>query len=188
MFEDTYLNKRSWTPEEFEELRREQTELEIQALKDKHKNVEVTKNNFLARRQEKLTYPFKNKHVWIKKSAGIGATEFLIRIMVWLATRDNSLQNTNMCIVTGPRVETSIGIINRIKKLFEPHGIFFDSKQTVVNINGVNIQADPSDHLDAMRSLTDVSFILSDESDFYSKSDQQNVRDVIERYIGKTDP
>ena len=39
-----------------------------------------------------------------------------------------------------------------------------------------------------MRSLTDISFILSDESDFYSKSEQQNVRDVIERYIGKTDP
>jgi len=108
--------------------------------------------------------------------------------MVWLATRDNQLSGTNMCVVTGARIELAIGIIQRIRKLFEPHGIFFDSKQTTVNINGVNITAYPSDHLDAMRSLTDVSFILSDESDFYSKSEQQNVRDVIERYIGKTDP
>jgi hypothetical protein len=126
--------------------------------------------------------------VWIKKSTGIGATEFLIRIMVWLATRDNQLSGTNMCVVTGARIELAIGIIQRLRKLFEPHGIFFDSKQTTVNINGVNITAYPSDHLDAMLSLTDVSFILSDESDFYSKSEQQNVRDVIERYIGKTDP
>ena len=84
-----------------------------------------------------------------------------------------------MCVVTGARIELAIGIISRIRKLFEPHGIFFDSKQTTVNINGLNITAYPSDHLDAMRSLTDVSFILSDESDFYSKSEQQNVRDVI---------
>jgi hypothetical protein len=182
------LNKREWTPEEFEEFKQKQIELETHVINDKHSNMSVTHQNFLAERQRRLTYPFKNKHVWIKKSTGIGATEFLIRIMVWLATRDNQLSGTNMCIVIGPRVETSIGIINRIKKLFEPHGIFFDSKQTVVNINGVNITAYPSDHLDSMRSLTDVSFILSDESDFYSKSEQQNVRDVIERYIGKTDP
>ena len=188
LFDDVYLNKRSWTPEEFEELRLEQIELETRALKDKHMNVEVTKNDFLKRRQERLTYPFKNKHVWIKKSTGIGATEFLIRVMVWLATRDNQLSGTNMCITTGPRVETSIGIIRRIKKLFEPHGIFFDSKQTTVNINGVNITAYPSAHTDDMRSLTDVSFILIDEADFYSPSEQSNVRSVAERYIGKTDP
>jgi hypothetical protein len=78
-------------------------------------NVEVTRTKFLVKRQDKLTYPFKNKHVWIKKATGIGATEFLIRIMVWLATRDNQLSGTNMCIVTGPRIETSIGIISRIR-------------------------------------------------------------------------
>src|SRR5215208_5839786 len=122
LFEDTYLNKRAWTPEEFEELRREQIELETRALKDKHMNVEVTRTNFFTKIHEQLTYPFKRKHVWIKKSTGIGATEILIRIMVWLATKDNQLSGTNMCITTGPRVETSIGIIRRIKKLFEPHG------------------------------------------------------------------
>src|SRR5215216_2955286 len=84
LFEDTYLNKRAWTPEEFEELRREQIELETRALKDKHMNVEVTRTKFVTKRQEQLTYPFKRKHVWIKKSTGIGATEILIRIMVWL--------------------------------------------------------------------------------------------------------
>ena len=47
-----------------------------------------------------------------------------------------------MCVVTGARIELAIGIISRIRKLFEPHGIFFDSKQTTVNINGVNITAD----------------------------------------------
>jgi hypothetical protein len=42
--------------------------------------------------------------------------------MIWLATRDNTLSGTNMCIVTGAHIELAIGIISRIKKLFEPHG------------------------------------------------------------------
>jgi hypothetical protein len=57
-----------------------------------------------------------------------------------------------------------------------------------MTINGVNITAYTSDHLDAMRSLTDVSFILVDEADFFSPNEQRNARDVVERYIGKTDP
>ena len=50
------------------------------------------------------------------------------------------------------------------------------------------IEAYPSHHLDAMRGLTDVSFIYLDEADFFPPGQQQDARDVSERYIGKSNP
>jgi hypothetical protein len=48
-----------------------------------------------------------------------------------------------------------------MKRLFEPKaGIYFDSKETVIELNGCTIEAYPSHHLDAMRGLANVSFIL----------------------------
>jgi hypothetical protein len=32
-------------------------------------------------------YPFKEKHLWIKKTTGIGITEFMLRFMAWLCVR-----------------------------------------------------------------------------------------------------
>ena len=45
-----------------------------------------------------------------------------------------------------------------------------------------------SHHLDAMRGLTDVSFIYLDEADFFPPGQQQDARDVSERYIAKSNP
>jgi hypothetical protein len=79
-----------------------------------------------------------------------------------------------MCIVTGPRIELAITLIDRMKGLFTSdfanattHRITFDSKETVIELNGVHIEAYPSHHLDAMRGLKDVSFIYLDEGDFF---------------------
>jgi hypothetical protein len=55
----------------------------------------------------------------------------------------------------------------------------------VIELNGVKIEAFPSHHLDAMRGLTNVSFILLDEADFFPPGQQQDARDVSERYIAK---
>ena len=46
----------------------------------------------------------------------------------------------------------------------------------------------PSNHLDSFRSLTNPAFILLDESDMFRKSEQEEVRHVTERYVGKSDP
>lgn len=43
----------------------------------------------------------------------------------------------------------------------------FDTKEIVFELNGVKIEAFPSHHLDAMRGLPNVSFILLDEDDFF---------------------
>ena len=44
---------------------------------------------------------FKDKHLWVKKATGIGASEFFLRLMVWLCVYDNSYRNSQMVIVTG---------------------------------------------------------------------------------------
>jgi hypothetical protein len=94
-----------------------------------------------------------------------------------------------MCIVTGPNQELAIKLIKRMKLLFEEKlGITFTNKETVLELNGGSIEAYPSNHLDAFRSLTNPKFILLDEADFFRKSEQEDVRHVSERYIAKSDP
>jgi hypothetical protein len=136
-----------------------------------------------------LKHTFKLKHLWVKKATGLGVTEFFLRFMAWLCLRNNDYRNSQMCIVTGPNQELAIKLIKRMKGLFEEKlGITFDSKETVLELNGCSIEAYPSNHLDAFRSLTNPKFILLDEADFFRKSEQEDVRHVSERYIAKSDP
>ena len=96
---------------------------------------------------------FKHKHLWIKKATGLGVTEFFLRFMAWLCLRNNDYRNSQMCIVTGPNQELAIKLIKRMKILFEDKlGITFNSKETVLELNGCSIEAYPSNHLDAYRS------------------------------------
>ena len=109
--------------------------------------------------------------------------------MAWLCLKDNTLSGSQMCIVTGPRIDLAIALIDRMKKLFAGKGLVtFDTKETVIELNYVKIEAFPSHHLDAMRGLPNVSFILLDEADFFPSGQQQDARDVSERYIAKSDP
>ena len=113
----------------------------------------------------------------------------MLRLMAWLCTRDNWNQDSQMCIVTGPNIDIAIKLIRRLKNIFERKlGIYFDNKETVLELNGCTIEAYPSNHLDAYRSLENPKFILIDEGDFFRKSEQEEVRFVTERYIGKSDP
>jgi hypothetical protein len=130
-----------------------------------------------------------NKHLWIKKATGLGTSEFMLRFMAWLCLKDSALSGSQMCIVTGPRIDLAIALIDRIKQLFAgKHLNTLDTKETVIELNGVKIEAFPSHHLDAMRGLPNVSFILLDEADFFPPGQQQDARDVSERYIAKSNP
>jgi hypothetical protein len=110
-----------------------------------------------------------------------------------------SLAGWQMCIVTGPRIELAITLIDRMKGLFGNNSstvsnkmlqnpTLFNTKETVIELNGVHVEAYPSHHLDAMRGLKDVSFIYMDEADFFPPGQQQDARDVSERYIAKSNP
>jgi hypothetical protein len=137
-----------------------------------------------------------DKHLWVKKATGLGITEFFLRIIAWLCTRNNEYRNTSICIVTGPRIELAVGLIARLKGLFlmshntqTQKQITFENKETVLELNGCRIEAYPSHHLDSMRGLDRVSFIFTDEGDFLtSESEQQELRSITERYIGKSNP
>ena len=60
-----------------------------------------------------------HKHVWIKKATGLGVTEFMLRYMAWLCfEKIPNIRNSQMCIVTGPRIELAITLIDRMKGLF----------------------------------------------------------------------
>ena len=147
---------------------------------------------------EKIIYDWlhASKQIWIKKATGLGVTEFMLRYMAWLCLKHDRSEGSQMCIVTGPRIDLAITLIERLKNLFYSNDrknrkckIFtFDTKKTVLELNGVRIEAFPSHHLDAMRGLANVSFILLDEADFFPPGEQQDARDVSERYIAKSDP
>ncbi len=129
-----------------------------------------------------------DKCIWILKSTGLGITELFLRYMSWLCLRNNDYQGSQFVIVTGPNWDLSKKLITRMKRLFEPLGIYFDTKETLLNLNGVTIESFPSHHVDSFRSLDSPKFILLDECDFFSKGQQEDVRAVAERYIGKSNP
>jgi late competence protein required for DNA uptake (superfamily II DNA/RNA helicase) len=116
---------------------------------------------------ESYNAAFKYKHLWVKKATGLGVTEFFLRLMVWLCLRNDDYQNSQMCIVTGPNIDIAIKLIKRMKALFEARlHATFDSKETVLELNGCTIEAYPSNHIDAYRALDNPKFILIDEGDF----------------------
>ena len=132
---------------------------------------------------------FKDKHLYLLKSTGLGASELFLRFMAWLCTRNDDYKNSQMVIVTGPNWDLSIKLMKRLKAIFEPKlGIIFQDKETVLNLNGCVIESFPSNHLDSFRSLTNPAFILLDESDMFRTSEQEEVRHVTERYVGKSNP
>jgi hypothetical protein len=132
---------------------------------------------------------FKDKHLWVKKSIGLGVTEFMLRIMAWLCTSGDPFHNAQACIVTGPNIDIAIGLIKRMKQIFESKlQIIFQNKETVRELHGCRIEADPSNHIYSFRALENPKFILIDEGDFFRKGEQEVVRHVSERYIGKSDP
>ena len=94
-----------------------------------------------------------------------------------------------MCVVAGPNLEVGIKLIRRLKAMFERKlGMTFQTKETVIEINGCTIEAYPSNHLESYRALDNPKFIFMDEADFFRKGEREEVRYVSERYIGKSLP
>ena len=52
-----------------------------------------------------IAFPFKDKHLWVKKATGLGVTEFMLRFMAWLCLRNDDFKGSQMVIVTGPNQE-----------------------------------------------------------------------------------
>lgn len=84
------------------------------------------------------------KHVWIKKATGLGISEFILRYMAWLCLFSPIYAGTQMCIVTGPRIELAITLIVMFEH-FHAHDF--------VNSVLVTIPVPLEDLLDRLRRL-----------------------------------
>lgn len=129
-----------------------------------------------------------NKLLLVLKATGLGITELFLRIMGWFCLKDDRYQGWEMPIVVGPNLDLAINMVSeRLKPMFSPF-FNFNTDKTVMYLNGVKIKAYPSHHVDAFRSLPKVAFIYISEGDFFTPGQQRAIRDVAERYIGKSNP
>jgi hypothetical protein len=108
--------------------------------------------------------------------------------MLWLAVRNDEYKGCQFCLVVGPNIDLAKKLIKRMRNIIRDVSVSDTDTQTALELNGVWIQAFPSNHLDAYRSLDKPKFIFLDEADFFRKGEQEDVRHVSERYIGKSNP
>jgi hypothetical protein len=127
----------------------------------------------------------KNKKLlFIKKSTGLGISEFMLRWICYNAETNSSWNNSQVCIVTAPRLELAITLIDRIRKWYPD----IEAKSTRIIINNTRIEAFPSHHLDTMRGLANPKCIFLDEADFFPVSQQKESLVIAERYLAKSNP
>ena len=125
----------------------------------------------------------------VLKATGLGFTEFMNRVMAWMAVSSSRFAGKRFAIIAGIQVDIAEEIVRRLVALFDKF-TFLGIKRTRAKtmINNVFIDAFPAINLDSMRSYDNLAFVLVDEADFFRKTLQKSVRTVIERYIAKTNP
>ena len=113
----------------------------------------------------------------------------MIRAMLYKATVNDDLRGSTMCILVGPNFQLALGIMDRIRQLLgRKLGLVFDTAQDKIVLNGVTITAKPSHHVDTLRSLTNVSFLLLSEAAFFPLQDTENILSSVLRFRAKSDP
>lgn len=129
-----------------------------------------------------------HKYIRVKKATGLGISEFYLRWIAWNCLKDDEMRNNQVDVsvlfVTGPRLELSVQLMDRLKGLFD---FEFDSKNTVCMLNGCKLEAFPSHHMASARGLSP-KVVFLDEADFFPIGEQVEARAIAERYIAKSDP
>lgn len=145
--------------------------------------------HFLASKENPKSIPDPSYYYLIVKSTGLGITEFVLRLMAWLAVRNREYYNQRFGIITGLTLTETDVLIGRFYDLFEAFPEL-PIRRTLgkVVINGVTIQGFPSKNTKSMRSYKDFRFLFADEAAFFEKSDQKQTRTVLERYHTKSKP
>jgi hypothetical protein len=129
----------------------------------------------------------KSRYLYILKATGIGITTLILYWLIWRMTRDDEWRGRQVCVIVGPNITLAVKLVNRVRKLFAKHNLFFSTKETYLNINGCELECFPSFHVDSFRSLENPACIYISEGDFFPAHQQTQVRHVAERYIGKSD-
>lgn len=134
--------------------------------------------------------PRRWKHVWSKKAAGMGITEFIMRTMLYLAfCWAVFFRGSEMAIMTGIRMTTAKDIMERMRGLlYRKLKIFIDTNSAWIKINGCKIVSYPAKTPQTLHGRENLSFIFMDEFDFFPESLHEFVLNAIERYFGKSNP
>jgi hypothetical protein len=67
----------------------------------------------------------------------------MLSFTAWLCLKDNALSGSQMCIVTGSKIDLAIALIDRMKKLFIGKIkvlLILIQKETVIQLNNVKIE------------------------------------------------
>ena len=130
-----------------------------------------------------------HKRLLILKARGLGMTEFILRYMAWLCLYDNRYRGADMGIIVGPNLKLAYKLIGRMKRIFDNRiHVDFNSAVTSLNLNGVNIEAFPSNNPDAFRGLEKPAFFIIDEADFFTHETHYEARSAVEGASTKSDP
>ena len=128
----------------------------------------------------------KDKYVWLKKSAGLGISTFMLYYIAYKCITDPVWKGKQVVVITGPNQELAISLIKRLKALF-PANTLSETKETLAEIAGVHVECYPSHHLEAARGIPAPILIWLDEADYWgSINNAEEARVVSERYIGKS--
>ena len=125
-----------------------------------------------------------DKYVMVVKATGLGLSESFLRIIGWLCTRDNKLNRTTICIITGARHLLAMALLKRLKNMFDGHD--FQGTMSSMELNGVTVATFPTNNLQSMRGIDRVSYTFIDEFDFFFKSHAKEALTLAERYIAKS--
>jgi hypothetical protein len=127
-----------------------------------------------------------NKHVMIKKARGIGATEFMIRYLSWLALSTDKLNDKSVFIIAGTRLEFANEVKERMERLFTDFNVVTDSKYTQCYINTTKFKVFPTKNLKDVRGHIDVAYLFIDEADYFNPKEQNELKYVIKSYEEKS--
>ena len=130
-----------------------------------------------------------HKRLLFLKARGLGITEFMLRYMAFLCLYDDRYKGADMGIIVGPNLKLAFKLIARLKRLFDNRiHVDFNSAVTSLNLNGVNIEAFPSNNPDSFRGLEKPAFFLVDEADMFTNETHWDARAAIEGASTKSDP
>lgn len=130
----------------------------------------------------------KNKCLAVYKATGLGISEFMLLWILWKCLTDEFFYGKEAIIITGPNVDLAKGLILRLKTFLVNKGLDFTDKGVYeLSINGAEIKCYPSNNIHSARGKPKVSIFFGDEAAFFKMMDDNEVRTVGERYIGKSD-
>lgn len=138
---------------------------------------------------EKGRYDSAYKLVCVYKATGLGLTELiLLWILFKVCTDDFFQKNEDVVIFTGPNIELSKKLIERMKQFANNRVDYIDHGMYKIQVDKANIQCYPSNNIDAVRGIPRVSLVFGDEAEFFTGlKDDKQIRVVGERYVGKSD-